>query len=138
LTLLAKQPWFAPNKDLACGLRVSLFVKLSLSASGRPVPIDRIGVKEKHPRKTSSPRQSAKRHQRAEKGSSATFRKFCVIVLGAAAVATYATNQYQVRTEATIMARHLGAQLRALGASGTIHSNTVSYEQEVNRVTDRN
>jgi hypothetical protein len=123
---------------LARGLQLSLFVKLSLSASARPVPIDRIGVKEKHPKKTRSPRQSAKRHQRAEKGSAATFRKFCLFLLGTMAVATYATNLYQVRTEATIMARHLEAQLRTFAASGTIHSNTVSYEQEVNRVTDRN
>ena len=99
---------------------------------------DRIGVKEIRSRKAAPSRSAKRPGKRRDQSQTGSFRKFCVFVLGATAVAVFATNQYQVRTEATIMAKHLEAQIKNLGSSGTIHSNTVTYEQEVNGVTEKN
>jgi hypothetical protein len=100
-----------------------------------------IGVKQKRTRK---PRESRplerplKRQGSRGDGRKGGIRKFCVYLLGAAAIAAFVTNQYQVRTEAEIMAKHWAAQIRNVGNSGAIRKNTENYEHAVNDIIDKN
>jgi hypothetical protein len=109
------------------------------------VPISEIGVRKPRAEKAPEPRRyntpPASRRRPAVPQSyyyTVSFRRIFLALLGAAAVAAFVTNQYQVRTEATIMARHWEAKLQTVATSSTIHSNTMSYEQEVNRINGNN
>jgi hypothetical protein len=118
-------------------------VKLLSSELSRPVRIESIGVEKPRAQKVkkSSPRAYQPWYGPQESLAArywAAVRKACIFLVLAGAVAAFATNQYQVRTEAEIMARHLAAQLKSVGAGGKIQKNTENYQKEVDGIVEKN